>query len=247
MNGKQENKKNQRSVSGHILISIIVFVVFSLGFFPLVIYTKIVLMFFSFNQMWHLFILPFIILLGINILIFYELLFSGIIVHVFKIKYYPGEYLYSYKEKNAFNWILYCFIYTFGKKLLEIYPMGTIKYIYYRLMGMKIGNNTLVGGTVQDPCLTEFGDNVTMGLYSVIYGHIHDYEKGTISMDKVIIGNNVVIGAGAYIMPGVIVEDNVKIAAGSIVTKDQVLEKAKIYGGIPAIEIKSKNRKKNRE
>ncbi len=240
MNKKQENKKNQRSLSGYIIISIIIFITFSLGFFPLVIYAKIVLLFFSFNQIWHLFILPFLLLLGFNIFLFYQLLFSGLIIHVFKIKYYPGKYQYSYKEKNAFNWILFCLLYTFGRRLLEIYPMGSMKYTYFRLLGMKIGKNTLVGGTVQDPCLTEFGNNVTMGLYSVIYGHIHDYEKGIISMDKVIIGNNVVIGAGAYIMPGAVVQDNVKIAAGSIVTKGQVLEKGKIYGGIPAKEIKIK-------
>ena len=32
-------------------------------------------------------------------------------------------------------------------------------------------------------------------------------------MDKIIIGNNVVIGAGAFIMPGVYIEDDVKIAS----------------------------------
>ncbi len=123
------------------------------------------------------------------------------------------------------------------RRILEIFPLGATKYRYYRMLGMKIGKNTLVGGTIMDPCLTEFGDNCTMGLYAVIYGHIHDYEKETILMDKIIIGNNVVIGAGAFIMPGAIVEDDVKIATGAVVTKGQVLKKGKIYGGIPAKEI----------
>lgn len=39
-------------------------------------------------------------------------------------------------------------------------------------------------------------------------------------MDKIIIGNNVMIGADSIIMPGVTVGDNVIIAAGSVVTKD---------------------------
>jgi acetyltransferase-like isoleucine patch superfamily enzyme len=87
------------------------------------------------------------------------------------------------------------------------------------MLGMIIGKNTLIGGTIMDPCLTEIGENCTIGLFSVIYGHIHDYEKATILMDKIIIGNNVVIGAGAFIMPGVIIEDDVKIGAGAVVTK----------------------------
>ena len=108
------------------------------------------------------------------------------------------------------------------------------------MLGMKIGENTLVGGTIMDPCLTEFGDNCTMGLYAVIYGHIHDYEKETLTLGRIKIGNNCVIGAGAFIMPGAVIEDNVKLAAGSVVTKGQVLKKGKIYAGIPAREIKKK-------
>ena len=128
------------------------------------------------------------------------------------------------------------------RKILEIFPIGEMKNRYYRLLGMKTGENTLIGGTIMDPCLTEIGSNCTIGLYSVIYCHIHDYEKGTISMDPVKIGNNVVIGAGAYIMPGVVVEDNVKIAAGAVVTKSQILKKGKTYAGIPAREIKAKKK-----
>ena len=125
----------------------------------------------------------------------------------------------------AFRWIVVCALYTPIRKILEIFPLGGIKNSYYRLLGMKIGKNTLVGGVIKDPCLTEFGDNVTMGEYAIIYGHIHNYEKSIILMDRVKIGNNCVIGAGAIIMPGAVLEDDVKLAAGAVVTKSQILEK----------------------
>jgi len=102
---------------------------------------------------------------------------------------------------------------------------------------MKIGTNTLVGGVIKDPCLTEFGDNTTMGEYAIIYGHIHNTEEGTITMDRVQIGNNCVIGAGAIIMPGAHIEDDVIIAAGALVPKNKRLLKGKIYGGVPVKEI----------
>ena len=115
-----------------------------------------------------------------------------------------------------------------------------MKNIYYKLLGMKIGKNTLIGGVIKDPCVTEFGDNVTMGEYSIIYGHIQDYSKGIITINRIIIGNNCVIGAGAIIMPGAILQDNVILAAGALVKQNQVLEEGKTYAGVPAKEINYK-------
>ena len=39
-------------------------------------------------------------------------------------------------------------------------------------------------------------------------------------MDKIVVGNNVMIGADTIILPGVTIGDNVVIAAGSVVSKD---------------------------
>ena len=239
---KNKTKKSSRSITGLVLISIILFIVFSLGFLPVVIAGRILLFFISFDQLWHFFLLPFFIYIGIVITIFYQLLISGLVIHLFNIRYEPGVYDYSYRDKTSFKWILICVLYTPVRKILEIFPMGFMKNVYYRLLGMKIGDNTLVGGTVMDPCLTEIGDNCTMGLYVVIYGHIHVYEDEKLILGRTKIGNNCVIGAGAIIMPGAVLEDNVTLAAGALVTKGQVLEKGKMYGGIPAKEIATKKK-----
>lgn len=140
------------------------------------------------------------------------------------------------------KWTLICVLYTPFRKLLEIIPLGKIKQSYFRLLGMKIGKNSLVGGVIKDPCLTEFGDNVTMGEYAIIYGHIHNMEHVSIFMDRIKVGNNCVIGAGAIIMPGAVLEDGAVVAAGGLVTKGQVLEKGKTYGGIPARELHIKSK-----
>ena len=236
------NKKSSGNIKGFFLISIILLLVFSLGFFPVIFAWRTLHIFISFNQLWHFFLLPFFIYFGIMITIFFQVLISGIVIHVFRIKYTPGVYEYSINNKMAFRWIVVCALYTPIRKILEIITLG-IKNTYFRLLGMKIGENSLVGGVIKDPCLTEFGDNVTMGEYAIIYGHIHNYEKGTIAMDRVKIGNNCIIGAGSIIMPGAILEEGVKLAAGAVVTKGQVLKKGKIYGGTPAKEIKKKKEK----
>ena len=181
-------KKSSGKIVGSIKVTIINILVFSLGFFPIIIFGKILLFFVPFTELWQLLLIPFIITIGIFVILFYQLIFTGLIVHIFNIKYKPGAYEYSFKDKTAFRWIVLCSLYTPLRKILEIIPMGGLKNTYYRLLGMKIGENTLVGGVIKDPCLTEFGDNVTMGEYAIIYGHIHNYEKGTIMMDKVKVG-----------------------------------------------------------
>ena len=225
-----------------LLIPIISFLVFSLCFFPIVLAGKILLYFIAFDKFWHFLLIPFILYIGIAIVVVSLLLISGVIIRIFNIRYEPGMYEYTFKNKNSFKWIVICSLYTPCRKILEIFPMGKIKIVYYKLLGMKIGKNTLVGGVIKDPCLTEFGANVTMGEYACVYGHIHNMQKETIFMEKVRVGNNCVIGAGTFIMPGAIIQDDVTVAAGALVTKNQVLEKGKTYGGVPAKEIKKKNK-----
>jgi acetyltransferase-like isoleucine patch superfamily enzyme len=193
--------------------------------------------YFAFSTIWHIVVLPIVIYIGAVLFFISELYITGGIIHLFRITYQPGTYEYSVSNKTTFKWTLICVVYTPFRKFLEIFPLGKIKQSYFRLLGMKIGTNSLVGGVIKDPCLTEFGNNVTMGEYAIIYGHIHNMQYETIFMDRVRVGNNCVIGAGAIIMPGAVLEDDVVVAAGALVTKGQILLKGKMYGGIPAKEI----------
>jgi acetyltransferase-like isoleucine patch superfamily enzyme len=199
----------------------------------------------SFTTLWHIILIPFLLYIGIGLLYISELLISGSIIKVFNITYKPGIYPYNHKELQFFRWTVICILYTPLRKILEIFPLGAIKNTYYRLLGMKIGTNTLVGGVIKDPCVTEFGNNTTMGEYAIIYGHIHNMENHTIEINKVTIGNNCIIGAGAIIMPGVTIEDHTVIAAGALVPKNQHLKRETIYGGVPAKEISSIKNKKS--
>ena len=56
---------------------------------------------------------------------------------------------------------------------------------------------------------------------------------------KVVIGDDVWIGANAVILPGVTIGEGSVIAAGSIVNKD--VEPFSIVGGVPAKVIKMRN------
>jgi acetyltransferase-like isoleucine patch superfamily enzyme len=241
----QELKKSKRPLWSYFLpvISSLFFIIGSIpviiGFYILERYFH----YFAFSTLWHFVALPVIIYIGAVLFFICELYITGEIIHLLRITYQPGTYEYSFKNNNTFKWILICVVYTPFRKFLEIFPLGKIKQSYFRLVGMKIGKNSLVGGVIKDPCLTEFGENVTMGEYAIIYGHIHNMQYETIFMDRVRVGNNCVIGAGAIIMPGAVLEDDVVVAAGALVTKGQILIKGKTYGGIPAKEIPKKPQK----
>lgn len=222
---------------GYTILVFLLFIIFSLGFLPFVFFLHFVYVYFEPKALWQWIVLPFLMYVGIAILLFSEILITGVIIKLAKIYYKPGVYEYSFKNKNAFKWILACSLYTPFRKIMEIIPVGGLKNIYYKLLGMKVGKNTLVGGVIKDPCVTSFGNNTTMGEYALIYGHIQDFSKGTLTVKHVRIGNNCIIGAGAIIMPGATIEDDVIIAAGTVVTQNQVLSKGKIYAGVPAEEI----------
>jgi hypothetical protein len=239
---QQEQKRTPRPLWSYFfpLISSFIFI---LGLVPSVILLYLLqryFHYFSFPSLWYYVALPVVIYLGAVVLFISELYITGGIIRLFHITYEPGMHEYSFRDKNTRRWTLICVLYTPFRKLLEIFPLGRTKQTYFRLLGMKIGKNSLVGGVIKDPCLTEFGDNVTMGEYAIIYGHIHNMQHETIFMDKIRVGNNCVIGAGAIIMPGAVLEDDVVVAAGALVTKGQVLTKGKMYGGIPAKELVKK-------
>jgi len=88
------------------------------------------------------------------------------------------------------------------------------------------------------------GNDVIMGPYVIIHTANHNYNdpnekirnQGHI-FKKVVIMDNVWVGAGAIILPGVTIQSNAIVAAGAIVTQD--VKANTIVGGSPAKFIKN--------
>jgi len=91
---------------------------------------------------------------------------------------------------------------------------------------VSIGSNTGVGDYVVmwGGGGIEIGENVLIAAHSVItsQGHAIDADifRESTFMSKVVIKQNVWIGAGVLIMPGVTIGESTIIGAGSVVTKD---------------------------
>ena len=90
--------------------------------------------------------------------------------------------------------------------------------------------------------LIKIGNDVTLAPYVTILAHDASTKKylGYTKISRVIIGNNVFIGAGSIILPGVTIGDNVIIGAGSIITKDIVSDSV-VFGSPGKITCKTKD------
>lgn len=113
-----------------------------------------------------------------------------------------------------------------------------------------IGTNITLGRHVHinfdcvilDSAEVEIGDNVLIGPKVCIVTPSHKFppvmrrDIATVAR-KVVIGDDVWIGAGALILPGVTVGDGAIVGAGAVVTKD--VPAGETYAGVPARSIEA--------
>lgn len=113
----------------------------------------------------------------------------------------------------------------------EILPVP-LKTLVYALLGTKIGSNSFSPGTILDPPLTEIGDNTIIGHAATLYSHA--IEGHHFALDRIVLGNNVTVGAHAIIMSGVTVGDGAIVSAGAVVKKGTHIAAGEHWGGVPA-------------
>ncbi len=116
------------------------------------------------------------------------------------------------RKKNIFH--------SFGEGVLwQPYTIPSEPYL------LSIGNNVKITAGVR--FITH---DISPAVFGMAGYPVH--KKCLYYMDKIIVGNNVMIGADSIIMPGVKIGNNVIIAAGSVVTKD--ITNGVVVGGVPA-------------
>lgn len=113
-------------------------------------------------------------------------------------------------------------------------------------VGISIGNNSGIGVNCKVRGPLSIGDNVMMGPDCVVLTHTHNFDRTDVpmieqgmSVEPVVIGDDVWIGTRVIILPGVKIGNGVIIAAGAVVTKD--IPDYAVAGGVPAKVIKYRN------
>jgi len=110
-----------------------------------------------------------------------------------------------------------------------------IKTLVYSCLGTRFGANSFSPGTILDPPLTVIGDNTIIGHAATLYSHA--IEGHHFALDRIVLGNNVTVGAHAVIMSGVTVGDGAIVSAGAVVRKGTHIGAGEHWGGVPARRI----------
>jgi hypothetical protein len=131
------------------------------------------------------------------------------------------------------NGLTYLVRYTF----LEFITPTPFNLLFFRLMGMKIGDGTLINTShISDPSLIEMGRRVTLGGSVTIVAHYG--QGGFLVLAPVKIGDKVTIGLRAVIMGGAQIGDGAKILPNSVVMPKTVIPAGETWGGVPARHLK---------
>ena len=129
------------------------------------------------------------------------------------------------------------------------FPYSKVRRYSLRLLGFDVGKNVYFPSDLiitQNFCeergFLKIGDNVSIGprctLVVVSHPNFSEIRNSLVKPEyKIVIENNVWLGAGVIVLPGITIGENAIVAAGAVVTKD--VEKNSVVGGVPAKKIKN--------
>lgn len=218
---------------------IVPIIAYGLGLLPSLFSLYYILSYLNFSNPLHLILFSFVLVIIFFLFMIFETIVPGLFIKIFRIKCGEGTFNLSIKDKSFYLLALHYVLYRPPLKLIEQFKLLPLRVLFLKLAGLKIGKTSIIPGTelFYDPFVIEIGENTLFGGHVEITGHVIDK---IVTMKKVRIGDNCLIGAESFIMPGAIIEDNVTVGIRTLVTKDQVLKKGKTYVGMPAREIKGK-------
>ncbi|MDL2248664.1 hypothetical protein LJB89_03105 [Tyzzerella sp. OttesenSCG-928-J15] len=172
---------------------------------------------------------------GIGVFLFFitGLLVFAIVERLLTLGFKPGKY--STSSLTFMRWLVYSGVHTLALSLILPFVIGSgFTKIYYKIIGVKLGKDVFINTIgLHDPYLLTVGDNVIIGGKTDIT--CHTFESGFLTLERINIGSNVLIGANCYIMPGVTVEDNCDIGANSLIRKNKVIAEKSVIMQMPAM------------
>ena len=151
----------------------------------------------------------------------------------------PKPWRGPYYSAHTIPWAFHNgFTYLVRYSVLEFMTPTPLNVLFYRLMGMKIGQNCQINTTnISDPCLIEIGNKVTIGGSVSIIGHYG--VGGYLILSPVKIRDGVTIGLRATVMGGVEIGENARILPHSVILPKTIVPAGEVWGGVPAKRIET--------
>ena len=185
------------------------------------------------NLMFYFFF-PFTFFVDILILIVSSIFTAKIFLAFINIIHKPKEGVFerSKKDKDYCYWSLRSVVKKWPFWLARQLNLPLLETLAFKILGVKTSfSNSLHEGWI-DCEFVDIGKNVRIGQGSLILSNIIISDR--LIIKKVIVKDNVIIGAHSVVLPGTIIEHNTILDAISMTTVNQHLENDSIYRGVPA-------------
>lgn len=185
------------------------------------------------NLMFYI-LFPFVLFVGIILLI----ISSGIVAKIFLIfinimhKPKEGVFLRSKNDKDYCYWSLRAIVRKWPTWLARQLYLPMFEILILKILGVKCSFSDSLNEGWIDCEFIELGKNVKVGQGSLIVSNMIIQDK--LILKKVIIKDNVIISAHSVVLPGTIIENNTILDVLSATTTNQKLESNTIYRGYPA-------------
>jgi hypothetical protein len=178
--------------------------------------------------------LPISLVLYYTLFILLLLLFGKLTLIIINLIHKPKEGVFERisRDKDYYFFILRRNLKNFVLEIYNHYPLPWAKILALKILNIKVANNTGILDSFIDSDFVEIGKNTILGEGSVIMSSMIIGEY--FLLKKVILRENVTIGAFSVIAPGTIVERGAILGIGSYTVINQKLEKNHIYIGRPA-------------
>ena len=185
---------------------------------------------------WVFFIaLPFNIFLSIYLIQFTAILISVLTLKIINLIHAPreGKFKRSIEDRDYYFWTVRNIVKKWPLFVTASNPFPWLKNRFtLRFFGVKIGNKTICDNSWISSEFVCIGKNVIIGMNSTILSFA--IEQDNFILKKIMVDDNVLIGAKCVLLPGTIVKRNAKLSAHSYTNHNQVLEENTIYWGHPA-------------
>ena len=139
------------------------------------------------------------------------------------------------KDKDYCYWSLRSIIKKWPIWLARQLNLPLLEILALKILGVKSFKTNCANGGWLDCEFIEFGKNIKIGQGSIIMSNIMIREK--LIIKKVVLRDNVIIGAHSVVCPGTIIEKNTVLDALSMTSVNQLLESDSVYSGTPAKKI----------
>ena len=216
---------------------ILYFIIIILSFFPSLIFEYFYIEFFWRKgiYLWFFLLMPFNIVILIHLLQIGAILISLLFLSIIKLIFPPKEGIFTrdIKDKNYIYWNLRNVVKKWPLFVNASNPFPWLKNRFtLRFFGVKIGKNGIHDNSWISSEFVSIGKNVIIGMGSTLLSF--GIEQDKFILKKIIIEDNVLIGAKCVIMPGTHIKPNTKLSAHSYTNHNDVLKENSIYIGHPA-------------